>query len=199
MQQANRALSAPDACASSEITADNSATRRGVLAAFAIVPAIVATPALAAPGWNPWEWIDRWHRLGCGVRLDGHGNIQFTPRRGAEGEASAILAEVNSADRTAGLRAALDRNQQLLGGCAAMRQVVRIEQIDREFISEADDPAGNAAWLERWAEAYEKLERIPASTGRGLAAKLRQGLDGNGAIEGDRIIAAALRQLERWA
>lgn len=200
MQQATCAHSGEGTVTSSGNVPEYSTTRRSILSVIAAASAgaALAVPitAAAAPAWTARDWIQRWHRLGCGLRLDGAGNVQLTPRSGAGLEAAPLLAELNSISRIEALREGLERADL---GCGAMRQVERLEQLDREFVSDRDDPAGNEAWANRWSAAYERLEHIPARTGRGLAAKLRQGIDGNGSEVGDRIIEAALRQLEHWS
>lgn len=200
MQQATCAHSGAGTVTSSGNVPEYSTTRRNILGALAVASAgaALAVPiaTAAAPAWDARDWVQRWDRLGCGLRLDGHGNVQLTPRSGAGLEAAPLLAELNSVSRIEALREVLERADL---GCGATRHVERLEQIDREFVSEDDDPAGNEAWVERWASAYERLEHIPARTTRGLSAKLRQGIEGNGSEAGDRIIAAALRQLEQWA
>ena len=176
-------------------------TRRAVfgLSAGAVaIAATVAVPALAAASseWLPGDWLDRWNRLGCGARLDGHRLLQLTPRAGQEGPAGIMLGELGTLGRTESIKALLDSVYDEDG---AVRAVRRCREIDLEFISEDVDKSGHDAWMARSCAAEERLLWIPARTGKGLADKLRIGLEMNGSELGERIVAQVLGQLERMA
>jgi len=80
----------------------------------------------------------------------------------------------------------------------AIVAVRRIEQVDREFVSEVVDPAGSAAWLDKWEAEARKLLWTPASTAKGMAAKIRHGVSIRSEM-GDEIVYRALSQLERMS
>ncbi|MDY1008961.1 hypothetical protein [Sphingomonas sp. CFBP9019] len=88
-------------------------TRRAVFGPSASAVAIAATvtlPTLAASAsvWSSTVWLDRWGRLGCGARLDGHLLLELTPRDGQEGPASMLLGELGTPGRTESITALLD-------------------------------------------------------------------------------------------
>jgi len=176
-------------------------TRRAVFSAPAGALALAATVAMpvmaaASSAWSPGDWLDRWGRLGCGARLDGHRLLQLTPRAGQEGPAGIMLGELGTLGRTEAIKALLDSVYDEDG---AVRAVRRCREIDLEFISEDVNKSGHDAWMARSCAAEERLLWVPARTGKGLADKLRIGLEMNGSELGQRIVAQVLGQLERMA
>lgn len=192
---ATRALSADAHLASPEITTNfPSLTRRAFAGIAAGGVAAIASPALATADWSAVDWLARWYELGCGARLDVGGDLQLIPRHAAGSEAADLLAEAARDDRLAMLRRLL---HQFKTECPAMRQVRRLEKMDKEFVS-AEDQAGHEAWLMRYSRAFDALARTPATSGRGLAAKLCRGLQGIGSETGNRILEDGLKQLTAW-
>lgn len=176
-------------------------TRRAVFGLSTVAIVLTATgaiPAMAAApiAWSPGDWLDRWGRLGCGARLDGHRLLQLTPRAGQEGPSGIMLGELGSLGRTESIKALLESVYEEDGAVRAVRQC---REIDLEFISEDVDKSGHDAWMARSCAAEERLLLVPARTGRGLADKLRIGLEMNGSELGERIVAQVLGQLERMA
>lgn len=168
------------------------------LVGVAAITATAALPTLAAAAspWSPADWLDRWGRLGCGARLDGHRLLQLTPRADQEGPAGMMLGELGTPGRTESIKALLD---SIYDEDGAVRAVRLCRQIDSECILEDEDEAGHKAWLARSNAAEERLLLVPARTGQGLADKLRLALEMNGSDLGDRIVAQVLGQLERMA
>lgn len=176
-------------------------TRRAVFGLSVSAVAIAATaalPTLAAAdrAWSPADWLDRWGHLGCGARLDGHRLLQLTPRDGQEGPAGMMLGELGTPGRTESIKALLDSAYEEDG---AVRAVRACRQIEAECVLEDEDEVGHKAWLERSCAAERRLLWVPARTGKGLAEKLRIGLEMNGSDLGERIVGQVLAQLERMA
>lgn len=176
-------------------------TRRtvfGMSAGAIAFGATVAMPVIAvsSSAWSPGDWLDRWSRLGCGARLDGHRLLQLTLRAGQDGPAGIMLGELGTLGRTESIKALLDSVYDEDG---AVRAVRRCREIDLDFISEDLDKLGHDAWMSRSCAAEERLLWVPARTGRGLADKLRMGLEMNGSELGERIVAQVLGQLEHMA
>lgn len=202
MQQATSAHSGVHTASSpANIVNHPTPSRRALLGLAVSAGAIAVTasaPALAitSPAWSAVDWLDRWARLGCGARLDGHRLLQLTTRAGQEADASALLGELGTPGRIEVIKALLDSVYEEDGAVRAVRQC---RQIDSECILEDEDEVGHKAWLARSNAADERLLLVPARTGRGLADKLRIGLEMNGSDLGDRIVAQVLGQLERMA
>ena len=183
------------------INLEMSTTRRAVFGISAGAVAVAATiampvPASAPDAWSPGNWLVRWGRLGCGARLDGHRQLQLTPRAGQEGTAAIMLGELATLGRTEAIIALLEN---VYDEDEAVRAVRQCRELDLEFVSEDVDKSGHDAWMARSCAAEERLLLVPASTGKGLADKLRIGLEMNGSELGERIVAHVLGQLERMA
>ena len=176
-------------------------TRRGMIgmaAAASGIALIAPVSAKTVNAWNAADWIARWHRLGCGLEVGGNALHLKGRLNGDRAAIGAMMAEVAPAERQTAVIEILTRRDASWSPDEdpALTAVYRIEQVDREFISEDDDPAGSAAWLARWEAEARKLNWTPARTAKGLAAKLRQGCSMHSEL-GDEIIRRSLAQLER--
>ncbi|RZF65862.1 hypothetical protein EWE75_04210 [Sphingomonas populi] len=175
-------------------------TRRLMLAGGMAASAAAVMPAIAAPKWDAADWIRRWNRLGCGLTVGGNALSLKGRLNGDRAAIGAMLIEIAPADRQT---AVIDLWERELAWTqpaedAALVAVRRLEQVDREFVSEANDPAGNAAWLDRRDAEVRKLRWTPASTKKGIVAKIRHGIDIQSDL-GDEIVKTTLAQLERMS
>lgn len=176
-------------------------TRRSVLASSFAAVAIAATggeaaPATASEAWSVGSWLERWRRLGCGVRLDAHGALQLTIRTGHENAASALMEELAVRHRPEAIKAALAR---LHMECPAVRAAHWLRSIEDQNVHHGGKGGDATAWKERRDAAAHKLLMTPAQTGAGMAKKMRAGLSLSERELGDRIVSQVLAQLERLA
>jgi hypothetical protein len=70
-------------------------------------------------------------------------------------------------------------------------------RVDEAHVSEDVDSVAFQRWEERYEAAEARLLAAPARTGRGMAAKLKAGMETNLTETGERLIAQVIAQLER--
>lgn len=181
--------------AGSFATAANAGARDG--AGTMNMYAAIKMPSRAA-AWDAGDWMDRWGRLGCGLEVGGNA-LHLKGRLNGDREAiGAMMVEIAPAERQTAVIAIIEQQNEWWRPKEdpALRVVRELEAIDAEFISEDVDPAGNAAWMEKWDRKFDRLPWAPATTKEGWAAKLRYAIEYVDTPRGDKLMQQVLRHLE---